>query len=52
MGYVFHQKSPKTTKLRYPNPLDELETSTVERFSASLITFLTKILESNQRFLL
>jgi len=41
------QKSPKPTKLRYLNPLDKLETSTVERFSASLIAFLATILESN-----
>jgi len=43
------QKSPNPTKLRYPNSLDELETSPVERFSVYLITFQATILESNQR---
>jgi len=53
MSYVFLQncKNPLTPRLRYPNPLDELETLTVEHFSASLITFLSTILDSNRELL-
>jgi len=40
------QKSSNPTRFRYPNPLDELETSTVKCFSASLTTFVATILES------